>query len=222
MKKRKQQFCCLLACAAGLLFGLPQSAMADLVVYDNGAPNHVTGHNMGFARQAEDFSLSADYTLTDVHFWSLEASGAYRGSISWSIMTNSDGKPDRELATGTQSVVTRTNTGSFLDLTEFSNAFNLNAPVMLGAGTYWLVLHNGSFCDMGDPNEYLWETSAANSTTRGQELLGDLPGWETNSNEHAFQITAVPEPATVVMLLAGIVLTAGLRRRELRSDAFVQ
>jgi hypothetical protein len=222
MKNLKQKFCCLLACAAGLLFGVQPYAMADIVVYDNGAPDHLSGNNMGFARQAEDFTLSAGTILTDVHFWSLEASGAYRGSISWAILTNVCCQPGATLASGTQGAVTRTNTGSYLGLTEYLNEFNFNTPVTVGTGTYWLVLHNGSFSDNGDPNEFLWETAAGNASRPGRESFDNLPVWTSNFNQHAFQITAVPEPSLVLMLLAGMALVACVRQRDQRSDTFAK
>lgn len=219
MKNLIQQLCCQLACASVMLFGLPHFAQAQ-IVYDNGPPDHVSGNNLGFANQAEDFRLSAGQTLTDVHFWSLEQSGAYRGSISWSILGDVGGVPGAVLASGTQGLVSRTSLGSVLGLNEYRNDFDLNVQLALGTGNYWLVLHNGSFADQGDPNEFLWETAAANATMRGQESFDNGATWGTNFNEHAFQVSAVPEPAAVLMLLAGMVLVGSLRRRNLRTPAF--
>lgn len=221
MRNLKQQFCSLLACAACMLSGLAPAA-AGVLIFDNSPPNHLTGNNMGYAFQAEDFSLSAGSTLTGVHFWSLEADSTYRGSISWSIMSNGSGGPGATtLASGTQSTVRRTALGSYLGLNEYRNDFALNAPVALGTGSYWLVLHNGATSDLGDPNEFLWESAANNATLRGAERF-DLAGpWTTTGTEHAFQILAVAEPAQVLMLLAGLTLAACLRRREQRFERFI-
>jgi hypothetical protein len=38
--------------------------------------------------------------------------------------------------------------------------------------------------------------------------------WTSNFNEHAFQVSAVPEPASVLMLAAGMLLVSALRRRD--------
>lgn len=221
MRNLKQQLCCLLACAACMLTGLSPAA-ADVVIFDNSPPNHLGGNNMGFAFQAEDFSVPNGFSLTGIHFWSLEGAGAYRGSISWSIMTNGSGAPGAvTLVANNQSTVSRTALGSYLGLTEYRNDFALNAPVALSAGTYWLVLHNGPNSDLGDPNEFLWESAANNATMRGAERF-DLAGpWTPTGTEHVFQILAVPEPAHVLMLLAGLTLAASLRRREQRTERFI-
>lgn len=222
MRNLKQQFCCLLACAACMLPGLSPAAAAGVVIFDNSPPNHLTGNNMGYAFQAEDFSLSASTTLTGIGFWSLEADSSYRGSISWSIMSNGSGGPGATtLASGNQATVSRTALGSYLGLNEYRNDFALNAPLGLGAGTYWLVLHNGANSNLGDPNEFLWESAANNTTLRGAERFDPASPWTTNGTDHAFKVLAVPEPAQVLMLLGGLTLAACLRRREQRSERFI-
>lgn len=221
MKNLKQQFSCLLILAACLLAGGAPHAAAAVIVVDNSPPNHLSGNNLGFAFEAEDFRLAASTTLTGISFWSLEASGAYRGSISWSIMSNGAGAPGGvTLASGTQSAVNRTALGAYIGLNEFRNDFSLNAPLALGAGTYWLVLHNGTPSNLGDPNQYYWESAAANDTLRGAERFDPAGAWSTTGSEHAFQVSAVPEPAHVLMLLAGLPLAAFLRRRDPRSARF--
>ena len=218
MKHPKRLIQLLLALCA---LGGAAHAQADVIIYDNGAPNHVSGNNMGFAYQAEDFHLSAATTLTDIHFWSLEADGAYRGSISWSILCDCGGAPGSNvLASGTQSMVTRSSTGSYLGLNEYSNSFLLNAPLNISAGNYWLVLHNGAMSNLGDPNEFLWETTNNNATVRGMESFAIGGAWTTNAQEHAFQISAVPEPAHALMLLAGLVVATGIGRRQRATEQF--
>jgi hypothetical protein len=218
MKVLNKQMCRVLACAAMLAAALPASA-AGALVYDNGAPDHVSANNMGYAWQADDFSLASGASVNAISFWSLEAAGAYRGAISWAIVGNSGGAPGGTMfASGTVSDVARTSLGSYLGLNEYRNDFTLGTPLDLGAGSYWLVLHNGGPADLGDPNEFLWETTVANGTLRGMETY-DGTTWSGNFNEHAFQVSAVPEPASVLMLAAGMLVVGGLRRRA-RQDRF--
>jgi hypothetical protein len=212
MKTLKKQICRLLACTAIVAAALPAASAGT--VHDNGAPNHESGNNMGYAYQAEDFSFGGG-SINGVSFWSLEAADAYRGSISWAIVGDNGGSPTGTiLASGMESGVSRTSIGSYLGLTEFSNAFSLSSSLSLGAGTYWLVLHNGSFDNLGDPNEFLWETTTLDGRMGGMESFDGGATWTGNFNEHAFQVSAVPEPASVLMLAAGMLLVGALRRRD--------
>lgn len=221
MNQLNQQFRRLLAGAAFLLCGAAPCAGASVIVVDNGPADHLTGNNLGFAFQAEDFNLAGDTTLNGITFWSLEGDGAYRGRISWSIRENNRrDAPGALVARGIQADVSRTALGSFDGLQEYRNDFALNAPLTLGPGTYWLVLHNGAARNLNDPNEFLWESAADNNTSRGVERFARSGRWSTTGTEHAFQVSAVPEPEQVLMLLIGMTLLACLKRRDQRSANF--
>ena len=214
MKKIHPQLRHAFACAAALCC-MDGAHAAGPVVFDNGPSNHSSGNNMGFALQAEDFMLGSATILDSIVFTSAEASGAYRGSIWWAVMGNDGGMPGATtLASGSQSSVLRTSLGLAKGLTEYSNSFRLNAPLSLAAGTYWLVLHNGNPTDFGDPNEFLWAGAAANKSFGGVESFGRGAPWTGNFSEHAFRVSAVPEPAQLLMLLAGGAVLLGLRRRQ--------
>ena len=210
----------LLACLAA--FAVPASA--GPVVYDNGAPNQASGNNMSFAYQAEDFVLAASTTISDVHFWSLEAANAYRGGFYWALHGNTGGAPGALIAGGFQSTVTRTSLGAVAGFgTEFRNDFDLNTATALTAGTYWLVLHNGVFSNLTDNGlDFLWETTAVAKGFAGQEDIGDGFGFGSNGAEHAFQLTGpnvvnVPEPMTgglVAAALAALLFTRQRARRR--------
>lgn len=214
MKNVIHRFRCLFTFAAALLCGVPlhtnAAGMNGAIVFDNGAPDHQSANNLGFAWQADDFTLSTGTSITGFRFWSLEAKDAYRGSISWLITRALGGTA---IASGTLDTVRRTGLGESLGLDEYLNELSLTAPLALGSGTYWLVLHNGGFGDLGDPNEFLWATSAANGSLRGMESFDGGATWTSNFNEHAFQVSAIPEPASVAMLAAGMLIVACTRRR---------
>jgi hypothetical protein len=208
----------LFACAV-LLCGLPLAAHAQCTPsFSNGAPDLVSGNNMGYAFQADDFTACSGAPITGVSFWSLEATGAYRGSIAWSIVSSLGGP---SLASG-ESDPTRTGLGSYLGLNHYRNDFKFSLPLALADGTYWLILHNGTPSNMGDPNEFLWATTAANGGPSGMESFDGGLNWSTNFNQHAFQISAVPEPGPMAMLVAGLVLAGFLRRREQQTARFVR
>ena len=204
----------LLACLAA--FAVPASA--GPVVYTNGAPNQAGGNNMSFAVQAEDFVLSASTTISDVHFWSLETNGAYRGGIFWGLYSNVGGSPGAAISSGFQTAVSRTVTGAsaFGDF-EILNEFDVTSTA-LAAGTYWLVLHNGAVGNLNDDGlNFLWETTAAKGLV-GREDFGDGAGFTGNGAEHAFQLTGpnavnVPEPMTGGLVAAALAALMFSRQR---------
>lgn len=217
MKNLRQSIRCLLTCATLAASALPAMANASIPIYDNGQPDHQDANNMGYAWQAEDFTLGSGQWPASVTFWSLEADGAWRGSISWSILSAPGGAT---LFSGTTSDVSRTGTGTYLGLSEYRNQFDIGSMLNLSAGTYWLVLHNGAFSNLDDPNEFLWETAAPNGSATGLESYDSGATWIPNYNQHAFLISAVPEPASVAMLAGGLLLAGFLRRREQPGERF--
>ena len=208
---------------AGPVFGLlaltASPAANAAVVYNNGGPNQADANNMGIALQADDFVLSAATSITDIHFWSLEAAGDYRNGIFWALALNAGGSPGAFIASGFQSVVTRAATGlNALGFSEFQNDFLITPTSLLAGTTYWLVLHNGQRSNVGDPNDFYWETAPNNGTVRGRESFDNAASWDTNGNEHAFFLTGnvpnvVPEPATALILATGLAGLLGMRRK---------
>ena len=61
--------------------------------------------------------------------------------------------------------------------------------------------------------------AAANKRFGAVESFGRGAPWTGNFSEHAFRVSAVPEPAQLLMLLAGGTLVLGLRwRQQLRGS----
>jgi hypothetical protein len=210
---------CLLAGLLGLALSLPAGAASTIV--DTGPPDHLSGQNLNYAFQAEDFSLAAVQTLDSIVFWTLEAPGAYRGSFSFALVGDAGGMPGTTLTTGANGIMaTRSATGNYLGLTEYRNQITL-ADLYLSAtpGNYWLVLHNGTADELADGPELLWETGALNASATGLEAPGPNGPWTGTYTEHAFQVSAVPEPGPLSMLLAGIVAVGGLGAMRARGGA---
>jgi hypothetical protein len=225
MKNPKQTIQRFIACASVLACALPGLARAASPIYDNGPPDHQTASNMGMAWQAEDFTIGAGQSPTSLTFWTLEdhtGADPYRGSISWSILSSPGGSV---LGTGTASAATRTlaTATTYLGgLNEYRYDFSFGSALGLAAGTYWLVLHNGAFSNLDDPNEFLWETAAANASATGMESFDGGLTWSPTPYQHAFVLSAVPEPASVAMLAGGLLLAGCLRRRERHNPTFAR
>jgi len=88
--------------------------------------------------------------------------------------------------------------------------------LILGAGTYWLGLHNGPLTT-DSRKDYYWETTSANATIRGNEDKSpfDDGSWFNNIQEHAFQLygTQVPVPGAIFLFGPGLAALALLRKR---------
>ena len=200
---------------------LPSVAHAQL--YNNGAPNNSSGNEMTQWIQAEDFTLGAASTVTGIRFWGF-SNGApgYFGSITWRIYSNAGNNPAAILFSGTAAVA-GINEGPVAPtgLTQFR--YDIATNFGLGAGTYWLGLHNGPLTRTSR-DEFYWQTTASNATNLGREdetPFDDANPWVSSGQEHAFQIlgqvgtNVVPEPGTYALMAAGLLAVGFVRRRRL-------
>ena len=209
----KGAFVCLLL----LVFAFSVAAHADQIVYDNGGPNQQGGNGMGDFVQGESFTLNGTTTLTGVRFWDLEGAGQYSGSINWYILSDCGG-PCNFLAQGNASG-THVATGQVDasgQFSEFDNSFAISAT--LAAGNYWLFLHNGPVLGGGNDafTDFYWEWTSGGAGPTGQEydLIANA-GFDDNGQEHAYQLTATPEPGSLALLGSGLIGLGGVVRRRL-------
>ncbi len=218
-----------LAMRIGLVavFCFSGAAQAALI-WDNGAPSatNLGGSNMSDTKQAQDFVLASATNLTSIRFWNLELVPAdFVGTIFYQIFTNSAGIPSNTLVASGTVVPTRVAAGaanSVLGYSPFQNDLAISAS--LGAGTYWLSLHNGALGSVAFTDFYwTWtDIGVANNTgtNLGQEMgLNPVTGWTTNDQEMAFNIfgdagAPVPEPATFVVAAAGLFVVGLLRKKQ--------
>ena len=210
---------------AGLVaVALSASAASYSATIVSNLPNQTSGTNMSFAQLADNFTLGFDINLTNLRFWSVQATpGDYSGAVFWAIHSNAAGSPGTVLFSGTAApAATATGLNTGFDYDEY--IFDFAAAGLLTAGDYWLSLQNSA---LGSTNatEMLWETSSGGTAPAGQYIdFTDNQGWIDSGNEHAFQIIGdrvviepptVPEPTTLALLL-GALVAAGTVRRQTR------
>ena len=199
---------------AAFALGMSQAAMA-VTIYNNGAPDNVSGTGMSEVQVAENFSLASAYDVTNLRFWSAQSASAdYTGSVAWAIYSNTAGAPGSVLFSGTTTTAA-TPTGGTTGFGYGVYAFDIPVSFSLAAGSYWLGLHNGPLSNT-TPSEMLWATTAVQVGSFG--LYQDGANWINSLNEHAFAIDGlavpIPEPTTSALLVAGLLATLGAARRR--------
>ena len=190
------------------------------VIFNGGAPNQSSGNEMTEWIQFNDFALTSTKRVEEIDFWALVGSPGYTGTISWFIKSDNASLPGTTLFTGNQAATVTATGNSLGNLNETFNQLFVNFT--LGAGTYWLGLHNGPLTT-DSRDEYYWETTSAGFGLTGEEDItpfGD-DSYFDNGQDHAFELlgvdhptTAVPEPASMTLIAMGLVGLAAQRRRR--------
>lgn len=206
------------------------------VIYDNGAPNHLSSadpnpaNNISYFIGSEDFTLASSETVGAVRVWLLGNSG-YAGAIAWAIYANTTSNQPGTVLTSGNSGASFTATGFVSDggLSEYEMDFSITPFVASAATKYWLGIRSAvpnpeSFPATIPPFDWEWTSpnGTSISTFYGYGCCGAPVGWFplnyassgiNRGAEHAFQLLdAAPEPSTYLLFGAGLVALYAWRR----------
>lgn len=208
---------------AALLLTAAASVLPAATVFDSGGPDGVSGGSISGLVYASSFTLSSASTLQGLIFFGSafvnDVPSQFSGTIGFRILADSAGNPGSSLALGSDAGVVLVDNGTFNDGTkEYRFLVNLGS-IALGAGTYWLALHEGVMGAANDGTIIFWNTTGSTlSQVQSTSDLNGLTGYAATRGSLSFQLLdapahGVPEPSSwALMLGAGAMLTRRLRR----------
>jgi hypothetical protein len=190
-------------------------------IFSNGLPDGSAAVSIGNVRAAEDFTIGAA-TIAGVRFYIAanapvipDPQGNFSGQITYALYNDSAGAIGALLATGTVAGLSSVPTGLWINGVNAgisSVDFNLVTPVNVGAGAYWLELHEGPSLLSNDGTSIGWAL-ASFSSGNGKFWAPqfDPPPAGVSNRTFAFELYGTPgEAAHGVPEPSAFALTAAL------------
>jgi len=214
--------------AFSILLLLPvgtQNIFADPEIFDNGAPNNLVGQENTVAIVADDFQVTQDVFLTDVHFFNFEDPNfvspptPWDGTLEYFIYNDNAGMPaNPPFESGIGQNIQKMNIGVGFptrpNAIHYEYSFDLENPIQLQAGVkYWIGLHLAN--DFTTFDHIYWEATSTGFGSNGVTTLtgnNGNPPWVNTGVNFAFSLTGAEifvggeyfTLDTTALLLAGI------------------
>jgi hypothetical protein len=193
------------------------------VIFSNGTPNLNNPNSRGITihRSADDFTLGTASNVDSIRFWMVAEPGDFGGTLTYAIYQNSAGALETVIDTASVTGVTPV----FLNQIPqnihaiYEVNFALPSSLALGAGTYWLELHEGPTLTTGNDVNVLWAITSGVTGNAKQNQNPTLP--TTNvGNALAFELvgapstTGVPEPGSIALTCVGLAAICARRYKN--------
>ncbi|CAH0351120.1 PEP-CTERM sorting domain-containing protein [Aquabacterium sp. CECT 9606] len=195
-----------IALAASMLAGVSHAAVA----YDNGSIGPSTSWCVSGVNQcggaswtiADNFTLTTATVLTGFENWNLGAPAIYV-STNWRIWANQPTSLSETIASG-NAVATITEDAGFTLASVSGLAVSLNA------GSYWIGFNHILSAD----NPWTYVTSSSGQANAVQLYEGGVNVSGLTDAAFRLHTSAVPEPESVALILAGLAVVGVASRRR--------
>jgi hypothetical protein len=178
----------------------------------NGASLDTNGH-IG----AESFTLASTMTIRGIEFANSEYTPLFNDTLSYFIYSNNGFFPDQLLAQGSNPLLSKTFlvNGGVLAISSVLYDFNLNTPVTLGPGTYWIGLNFS-----GNAFSSWLATQTPNAQLSAAAPINNPSNWGLNAlqvylgiSDTPLVTSAAPEPGSLILGGIGLALVLLGRKR---------
>jgi hypothetical protein len=159
--------------------------------------------NLSTHTVADDFTLAGPARLTAAQVWLVDNVGgddgdlsSFSGSLGFAVYeddTETPGQPGDLVQAGISRNVRQVDSGLQDGGSDvLAVTFDLDPPVSLAAGTYWLALHEGSMPAPPDGSVAWWRGAAAARGARARLAEIDVVSWTATEYEVSFVLYAAP------------------------------